>query len=110
MNSAKCYIIDYRLAYKFIKNCFHVYLQVSEDVAIERLVKAQRIEEFDKCSHTEIKKLVKDRNCSMNQRFQELYKTNFMDPLNYNLVINTDSISMDSIMDKIFKNYYQQNL
>ena len=109
MNSAECYITDYRLAYKFIKNCFHVYLFVSEDVAVERLFKANRSNEFKNCNFTDIKKLMLERNESMNQRFQQLYETDFTDTRNYDLVINTDNINSDLIVEEI-SIYYNNKL
>jgi len=90
VNESSNIIVDYRLGYFFIKNAFHVYLHVSENEAVKRLLKAKRVDEFKTIDTETIKKEMNKRNQLMRSRFIETYSTDFMDESNYDLVINTD--------------------
>jgi predicted cytidylate kinase len=101
-------IIDYRLAYHFISDCFHVFLKVSEEIAHKRLQNAkdaQRNQEFDNQNMYEV---MKKRNEDMRNRFLKTYQTDFTDVKHYHLVVNTDDLTPNEICDLILKHF--QNL
>jgi predicted cytidylate kinase len=102
INKKSNVIIDYRLGYYFINNTFNVLLQVSKDEAVNRLLKAGRSKEFKEQSVEHIGNIINKRNNLMKQRFIDIYKTDFTDTNNYDLVINTDKYkNIESIIDLI---------
>jgi predicted cytidylate kinase len=99
-------IIDYRLAYYFIPDCFHVFLRVSEEVAHKRLKNAkdaQRNQEFD--NQKNMYEVMKKRNEDMKNRFLKTYQTDFTDESHYHLVIDTDHLNPNQICDLILKKF-----
>jgi predicted cytidylate kinase len=104
-NSMSHCIIDYRLAYKFIHNCFHVFLLVSEKEAVKRISAANRKDEFANNSFSEIEKTLNKRNELMRNRFIENYNTDFTDVSNYDLLVNTEEFeTTQEIVEFIIKN------
>lgn len=97
-------IVDYRLAYHFIKDCFHIYLDVSESVAIQRICNGQG-REFELQKYEDKVQVIKERNKQMRQRFIELYQTDFLDKNNYKLVVQVDNINVNQIVEIILKEY-----
>lgn len=97
-------IVDYRLAYHFIKDCFHVYLDVSENVAIHRICNGQgRASELQKYENKV--QVIKERNKHMRQRFIELYQTDFLDINNYNLIVQVDHIPPLQVIEIILNKF-----
>ena len=90
INSSKGTIVDYRLGHKFIKDALHVYLDVSEDEAVKRLLNAKRVKEFKEQDEEFIRREMNKRNNAMQKRFMDIYQTDFTDINNYDLIINTD--------------------
>jgi radical S-adenosyl methionine domain-containing protein 2 len=95
-NSREGLVIDYRLGFKFISSAYHIFLKVTENVAIERLRNANRINET---FHT-----INLRNESFKKQFQNNYSVDYTDRNNYDLVINIDeNLSSESITHLIIK-------
>jgi len=96
-------IIDYRLAYYFIPDAFHVFLKVSEEVACLRLKAsndAQRVHEFGN-QMLNLYQMMKQRNEDMRNRFLKTYQTDFTDVSHYDLVIDTDNLQPNQICNLI---------
>lgn len=109
-NETKNLVIDYRLAHLLISNCLHVYLHVSEDEAVKRLLNANRSAEFEKNTPEFIRKTMNIRNTQMKERFLKTYKTDFTNSQNYDIVIDTDLIpDFDQIADLIMEKFNIQN-
>ncbi len=81
-NSCNNLIIDYRLGFKFIKNAFHIFLEISEKEAIERLKNANRI--------SETYETIEKRNESFKIQFLNSYGIDYTLPKNYNLIIDVE--------------------
>ena len=95
-NSKDKLIIDYRLGFKFIKDAFHIYIKVSEEVAQDRLLKAGRVSE----THLTLQ----ERNTSFKKQFQKAYSVDYTDESNYNLVIDAEQFnSAEEITEYIMK-------
>jgi radical S-adenosyl methionine domain-containing protein 2 len=92
-NSKNNLIIDYRLGFKFIDKAYNIFLKTSSEVAIERLKLDNRINE----THYTIKQ----RNELFQQQFFSSYNVDIMDESHYDLVINTDDLSPEEIVDEI---------
>jgi predicted cytidylate kinase len=90
INSSKGMVVDYRLGHKFINNALHVYLDVSEDEAVKRLLNAKRTKEFKEQKVEFIRGEMNKRNNAMRKRFMDIYQTDFININNYDLIINTD--------------------
>jgi N-acetyl sugar amidotransferase len=81
-NATENNVIDYRLGFKFIENAFHVLLQISENTAIERLTKANRVNETHET--------VRVRNRAFKTQFQSSYGVDYTNPTHYDLLINVE--------------------
>lgn len=97
-------VFDSRLAWHFIPNSFKVFIDVSWDVAGNRLINANR--EHEKATNTEeATNLLKTRWQAENDRYTKLYNTNNLNNANYNLVINSDNKTPEQIVDIIYNEY-----
>ncbi|MBX7183481.1 MAG: hypothetical protein K1X82_15320, partial [Bacteroidia bacterium] len=93
-NSNEQLIIDYRLGFKFVKNAFHIYLKISDEVAIERLKKANR--------NFETHDTLLQRNDSFKRQFLISYGLDFTLPKNYHLVVDVEQFkNAEEIVDFI---------
>ena len=93
-NSKENLVIDYRLGFKFIKKGFHIYLKISEEVALERLKKANRKNE----THITLK----ERNNTFKQQFKNGYGIDYTDEINYDLIIEIKALStVEEIVETI---------
>ena len=100
-------IIDYRLAFYFITDAFHVFLKVSDEMAFQRLKDhndEQRILEFGN-QKMNVFHMIKQRNEDMKNRFLKTYQTDFTDESHYHLVIDTDHLNPNQICDLILKKF-----
>lgn len=96
-NDSENLIIDYRLGFKFIKNAYHIFLNVSEETAMERLRVANR--------NAESFETVSQRNASFKNQFINTYGVDYTIPDNYDLVIDVEQFkSVEDIVDFILKN------
>ncbi len=109
INRSNKLIVDYRLAYLFVPDALHVYLDVSEDKAVNRLLQANRVDEFKGSNSDSIRKTMNNRNLNMRERFLEKYDSDFLEKDNYSLIINTDLydnfIEIADIIINEFKKY-----
>ncbi len=91
-------IVDYRLGYKFIPKSFKVFLNVTERVAIERLKKANRM--------NETYQTLKSREGSFRKQFYNNYGIiNYEETENYDMVISVDNQNPNEIMKCIIESF-----
>lgn len=100
------FIIDGRLGWYFIPHSVKIFLDVNDDVSAERVFNDQnnssRINQTKTSSVMEQKELSVKRNLSDKKRYEQIYGIkNFIDPKNYDLVIDTSKISITDVVDKI---------
>lgn len=87
-------IVDYRLGFNFIKDAFHIYLDITNEQAVERLKKAKRKSES---SDTVLK-----RNETFRNQFLQAYNIDYSDPKHYDLIIDVEEFnSADEIVNHI---------
>jgi len=96
-NSKVNLVIDYRLGFYLLSNVFTVLLTVSDLEAAKRINYSGRQHE-DAIT-------IKNRNAQMIQRFQNKYNVNFIDPHNYQMLVNTEGLSPEEISEIIINNY-----
>ena len=103
-------VFDSRLAWFFIPESFKVFIDVSWDIAGNRLIEAKRETEQVK-NKAEASKLLKNRWQAENERYIKLYNTSNLDLNNYNLVINSDDKTPEEIAEIIHNEYkkFMQN-
>lgn len=93
-NTKEKLIIDYRLGFHFVKDSFHVFLDVSEETAINRIKGAQRLNE----SHD----TVRERNESFRNQFKSAYKVDYTKDDHYDLIVKVEDFdSPEEIADYI---------
>lgn len=86
-------VIDYRMGFKFVRDAFHVFLQISEQDAAERLKSAHRINE----SH----QTVRQRNESFKSQFITCYGVDYTCESKYDLIIPLENQTADEIAEII---------
>ncbi len=100
-------ILDSRLGFYAQPRAFKILLDVDEEVAGERIFKAER----DTDKHATKKHAVdevKERNSSDETRYMKLYNVDLWNPNNYNLVIDTSERTPEEVLQIIldeFKSY-----
>lgn len=97
-------ILDSRLWFYVQPNAFKILLDVDENIAWERIFKAER--ETDK--HATKKHAineVKERNSNDEERYKKLYDVDLWDPNNYNLVIDTSERTPEEILNIILEEF-----
>jgi radical S-adenosyl methionine domain-containing protein 2 len=77
-------IIDYRLGFHFVKDAYHVFLNISEEKAIERLRENKRINE----THA----TVRERNDLFKDQFTQTYDLDYTCLSHYNSVVDVNYI------------------
>ncbi len=104
-------VVDSRLAWHFIPASYKVFIDIDWQTAGERLLGANRHNEQAKDLNSAIIKL-QDRWQKENTRYFELYKTNNLNPSNYNLVVSSQNKTPEEIADIIYENYknYMQKI
>lgn len=93
-------IIDYRLGFHFVKNAFHVFLKISEDDAIERLILQKR--------DNETHETVLVRNETFKKQFQNAYGIDYTNLSHYDLIIEVNNtVKIDKIINEILLTFKQ---
>ncbi len=97
-------ILDSRLWFYAQPHAFKILLDVDEEVAWERIFKAER----DTDKHASKKyaiEQVKERNSSDEERYKKLYNVDLWNPNNYNLVIDTSERSPEEVLQIILDEF-----
>ncbi len=97
-------LLDSRLAWHFIPASFKVFLDVSWKEAGKRLVSADRADE-QADNEKEAIAMLKKRWNAENKRYKVLYGIDNLEKSNYNLVIKTDNMPVEDVVEKIYKAY-----
>ena len=97
-------ILDSRLWFYAQPHAFKILLDVDEEVAWERIFKAER----DTDKHASKKHAiaqVKERNSSDEGRYKKLYNVDLWNPNNYNLVIDTSEWTPEEVLQIILDEF-----
>lgn len=86
------FVLDARLGFHFIPNSLKIYLKVSDEEAYKRIKKREGNIPYEK---------VKERLKSEHKRYKELYNVNYEEEENYDVVIDTNKLSVDTVINKI---------
>lgn len=96
------FIIDARIAFYFIPKSVKIFCDASIEVAAPRVFKSKRGEERMSSIEETKRELVK-RIDSEKMRYKKYYGLDYYDMDNYDLVIDTDGISVNEMVDTILK-------
>ena len=97
-------ILDSRLGFYAQPHAFKILLDVDEEIAWERIFKAER----DTDKHVSKKHAiaqVKERNSSDEERYKKLYNVDLWNPNNYNLVIDTSERTPEEVLQIILDEF-----
>ncbi|MDR1739598.1 MAG: cytidylate kinase family protein [Bacteroidales bacterium] len=98
-------IVDSRLAWHFLPNSFKVFLKVEPSVAAQRIVKDKLRKNEQYQSPEEAVKILNDRKQSELKRYMRLYGVDCAEMNNYNLIIDTSTMSPDEVAEQILSEY-----
>lgn len=112
-NSAKEYaldndnfVIDARLGWYAVPESFKVYLKVDIDEAAKRAFNDEKRKDLENFSSFEDhKKALIERFKEENERYFKLYRVRKDDMNNYDLVVDTTSLTPEEVADIIIKEY-----
>lgn len=93
-------VIDYRLGFHFIQDAFHVYLDISDELALERIGNANRVGD-------DAGTLAK-RNETFKQQFLQAYNLDYTQLTHYDLVVSiTPEKTLQDIVNEILQAIYK---
>jgi len=99
------FILDGRLSWHFVPQSFKIFLDVDEDEAANRIFEASkqglRKDEKPYQSAQEVKESVHARLASDQKRYKQYYDVDYLDRSNYDLVIDTTTMTPDKIVEQI---------
>ena len=102
-------IIDSRMAWHWIPGAFKVFLDISLDDAVPRIMASispeRRTTEQIPDDPKEYKKLLKERMDSENRRYDKLYGVDLYDLSQYDLVIDTMNNPFDAVVEEVLTAY-----
>ena len=100
------FIIDARLGWYAVPESFKVYLKVDIDVAAKRAFNDEKRKDLENfSSFEEHKKALIERFEEENERYFNLYGVRKDDMNNYDLVVDTTSLTPEEVADIIIKEY-----
>jgi len=97
-------ILDSRLGFYAQPKAFKILLDVDEEVAWERIFKAERDTDKHATKKHAINE-VKERNSSDEARYMKLYNVDLWNPNNYNLVIDTSERTPEEVLQIILDEF-----
>jgi CMP/dCMP kinase len=100
VNAMERMVIDSRMAFHFVTNAIKVTLVIDPEVAVARVMGANRAEEtyatVDIARHA-----IAERNRLERERYFKLYGVNTHDLANYDIVVNTSVMSIDEVVSTL---------
>lgn len=103
-------VIDSRLAFHWIPESFKVYLDLSPEIAKERIANNLKTNKFRQESEgqmntDEVSKKIIERFESEKKRYQNLYQVDHADKNNFDLVVDTDKNNLEQVITLIVSEY-----
>jgi CMP/dCMP kinase len=99
------FIIETRTAFHFIPKSIKIYLDVSESVAAHRIFNDKKLKERNERtkiqSIEEITEGIRKRRQSDIRRYEKYYKLDIHNPSHYDLVVQTDDLSVQQAFERI---------
>lgn len=93
------YVFDYRIGFVFEPKPFSIFLIVSDSIGQGRIFERDNIEFQENSFYSNFNKI--NRNDKLRQRFIKVFGVDFCDLSKYDLVINTDHLNTNEILELI---------
>jgi len=104
-NSGQSFVIDGRLSWYFIPNSFKVFLNVNNEIGSQRIFdsanEGKRSDEKHYTSSLEVQQVIERRIQSDIKRYKQYYGIDFMDPKQFDLVIDTSNKTTQEVLQEI---------
>lgn len=97
------FIMVGRTAFNFIQDSVKIFLDVSEDEGARRIFHEKRGKEKENISQAATFENIKKRKAFENERYKKYYGIDVTNPKNYDLVIDTTSLTVNKVVEKILK-------
>ena len=103
------FVIDGRVAWHFVPNSIKIFVKIDLEKAAERVFrdsqqgKNERQEETGNASIEETAKNMKQRMEMNKERYKKLYKVDYLDEKNYNIVVDTTENSIDTTRERVLE-------
>jgi cytidylate kinase len=103
-------VIDSRLAFHWIPESFKVYLDLSPEIAKDRISNSLKTNKLRQNSEgqmnpDEVYKKIIERFESEKKRYQNLYQVNHADKKNFDLIVDTNKNNLEQVIDIIVSEY-----
>lgn len=95
------FVMDARLAWHFLARSVKVFLDVRPDIAAERIFGAGRASERENVDMEATKRAIAARTASERRRYADYYGVDYLDPAQYDLVVDTSLRTIDEVVDTI---------
>ena len=95
------FVLDARLAWHFVPDSYKVFLDVDTDVAAARIFGDARTSESENVDLERTRRNTEHRAESETKRYALYYGVNYLDPSNYDLVIDTSNRTVEQVVDLI---------
>ena len=110
MRDSKKVVIDSRTAYHWIPESFKVYLDLSPEIAKQRVlnsIQEDKLRQQSEQSNTveKVYKKMEERFASEQKRYWDLYKINNRDLKQFNLVVDTNKNNLEQVVGIIVSEY-----
>ena len=99
--TGESFVIDSRLAWYFIPSSVKVFLDVGLEVAAERIYGDRRGSERENVDLAATAQSTQARAESEALRYQAYYGIDYLDPANYDLVVDTSALDVDAVTARI---------
>ena len=96
------FIVEGWAAFHFIPKSIKIFLEVNEDIGAGRIFKDQRPDEKIQKNLLDMKKLLKERLTKTDEQFKKYYGIDFLDKNNFDIVIDTNNLTIKQTTDEIF--------
>jgi predicted cytidylate kinase len=94
-------VIDARLAWHFVPHSIKVFLDVALEVAAARIFGDHRGSETENVDLAATMRNIRRRAASESKRYADYYGVDYLDTSNYDLVIDTSTLSVDEVVSAV---------
>jgi cytidylate kinase len=110
LNNAEKIVIDSRTAYHWIPDSFKVYLDLSAEIAQERILNNLKVNKSRQQSEKEstldeVYKKMRERFESEQKRYWDLYKIDNTDKNNFDLIVDTEKNNLEQVVEIVISEY-----
>ena len=97
------FVIDTWIGFHFIPDSIKIFLDVDPQEGAKRIFNNPRPDEEKKQNIKEVVDMTIKRMIETQKRYIKWYKVDFLDELNYDLIIDTTNLTKEEVMNKILE-------